>query len=358
MQAVLALEDGTLYYGRAIGADGENWGEVVFNTGMTGYEGVLTDPSYCGQIVVMTYPLIGNYGLNAEDLKSSKSYVRGFVVRQACEQPSNWRSQETLNDFLKRQGVIGMADVDTRAITRRIRKEGSMRAIIATGSVDGRLLSVRAREVPDLSDQHFIPGVTVPEIVTLANTGPRVAVLDLGARGNIVRCLAERGCEVVIFPADSTAETINGYRPSGLVVTNGPGDPRMAGYAVQALRSFIGKLPMFGICLGHLVIGLALGARTFKMKFGHRGANHPVQDLATARIAITTHNHGFALEEASLKDAGLVVTHRNLNDGSVEGFRHSALPITGTQFEPTAPGRRDTTSLFEEFIAALKQGGR
>ncbi len=359
MQAVLALEDGTLFYGRAIGARGENWGEVVFNTGMTGYEGVLTDPSYCGQIVVMTYPLIGNYGLNPEDFESKKSYVRGFVVRDACERPSNWRAQGNLNEFLSRQGIIGMADVDTRAITKRIRTEGTMRGIIATGNVDGRLLAIRAREVPDLGDQHFIPDVTVQEIVVFPGNGPRVAVLDLGAKGNIARCLVDRGCEVVLFPANSTAETIRRYQPDGILVSNGPGDPVKADYVVETVREFIGVLPIFGICLGHQIIGLALGARTFKLKFGHRGANHPIKDLSTGRIAITTHNHGFAVDEVSLQQAGLVVTHRSLNDGTVEGFRHPGLPITAIQFHPeAAPGPTDANYLFDEYVAVLKQERR
>jgi carbamoyl-phosphate synthase small subunit len=357
LQAVLALEDGTLFYGRAIGATGENWGEVVFNTGMTGYEGVLTDPSYCGQIVVMTYPLIGNYGINAEDFESKKSYVRGFVVREACEIPSNWRSQGTLDAFLSQQGVVGLTDVDTRAITRRIRTEGTMRGIIATGNVDGRLLSIRAREAPDLSDQHFIPEVTVSEIHTIPGAGgPRIALLDLGAKGNIARCLSERGCEVVVFPATTTAETIAGYHPDAMLISNGPGDPLRAEYAVDTIRQFIGKMPLFGICFGHQLLGLALGARTYKLKFGHRGANHPVQDLATGRVAITTHNHGFAVDEQSLLDTGLVVTHRNLNDGTVEGFKHPELPIVAIQFHPeAAPGPRDANYLFDEYLALLQQ---
>ncbi|MHB8183797.1 MAG: glutamine-hydrolyzing carbamoyl-phosphate synthase small subunit [Candidatus Desulforudaceae bacterium] len=357
MQAVLALEDGTLYDGRAIGATGENWGEVVFNTGMGGYEGVLTDPSYCGQIVVMTYPLIGNYGINAEDFESKRSYVRGFIVRDACAIPSNWRSQGTLETFLRQQNVIGLTEVDTRAITRRIRTEGTMRGIIATGNVDGRLLSIRAREVPDLSDQHFIPEVTVEEIQTIPGTGgPRIAILDLGAKENIARCLRERGCEVVVFPASTSAETIAGYHPDALLVSNGPGDPLRADYAVDTIKQFVGKIPLFGICFGHQLLALALGARTYKLKFGHRGANHPVQDLATGLIAITTHNHGFSVDEQSLLDAGLVVTHRNLNDKTVEGFKHPELPIVGIQFHPEAsPGPRDANYLFDEYLALLQQ---
>lgn len=358
MQAILALEDGSLFYGRAVGFYGETRGEVIFNTGMTGYEGVLSDPSYCGQIVVMTYPLIGNYGLQARALRA-RPYIRGLVVREACDRPGNRLSRGTLGDFLRRRGVVGVAGVDTRAITRRLRKEGAMRGVIATGNVDGRLLFLRAREAPRLGDEDFLPEVTVRKITTYPNPGPRVAVLDLGGRASIIRSLTARECEVVVFPADTTADTIARYRPDGIMATGGPGDPLRADYVVRTLKHFIGRRPLFGVGLGYQLLGLALGARTFKMRFGHRGGNYPVRESATGRISITAHNHGFAVDEDSLQEAGLVVTHRNLNDGTAEGFRHAALPVGGVQFHPEALfGPRDAGYLFDDFIAGLKQEER
>lgn len=358
MQAVLALEDGSLFYGRAIGAPGESWGEVVVNTGMTGYGGVLSDPSYRGQIVVMTYPLIGNYGLRAEILEA-QPHVRGLIVREACDRPSSRLSRGVLGDFLRQRGIVAVSEVDTRAITRRIRAGGAMRGIIATGNVDGRLLYLRTRELPRLGDEDLVAQVTTREVVTHPNEGPRVAVLDLGARAGLVRSLKARGCGVVVFPAGAAAETIGRHRPDALVVSGGPGDPRAADYVVPTLKHFAGRLPVFGTGLGYQLLGLALGARTFKMKFGHRGGNYPVQELATGRIAITAHNHGFGVAEESLGAAGLVVTHRNLNDGSAEGFKHTALPVGGVQFDPEPLfGPRDAGYVFDEFIAGLKQEER
>ncbi|MCR4426184.1 MAG: glutamine-hydrolyzing carbamoyl-phosphate synthase small subunit [Firmicutes bacterium] len=356
MQAVLALEDGSIYRGRAIGAPGESWGEVVFNTGMTGYECVLTDPSYCGQIVVMTSPLIGNYGICDADFESNRAYVRGFVVRDACETPSNWRSEGTLDGFLKERGVVGLTGVDTRAITRRLRTNGTMRGIIATGDIAGTALVEQSRTLPHLSEQDFILEVTGSHIHTFPGPGPRIAVIDLGAKGNIARCLNARGCEVVVFPAGTDSSTIAACRPDGLVLSNGPGDPVKAAHVAETARQFFGKIPVMGICLGHQLLALALGARTYKLKFGHRGANHPVLDVARGRVIITSHNHGFSVDEESLKDAGLIVTFRSLNDGTVEGLKHPDLPIVGTQFHPeAAPGPKDANYLFDEYIALLKQ---
>ncbi|ACA59814.1 glutamine-hydrolyzing carbamoyl-phosphate synthase small subunit [Candidatus Desulforudis audaxviator] len=358
MQAVLALEDGTLYYGRAFGAGGENWGEVVFNTGMTGYEGVLTDPSYCGQIVVMTYPLVGNYGINSEDFESRGSFVRGFVVREVCDRPSNWKAAGTLAEFLANEGVIGLAGVDTRALTRRLRTKGTMRGIISTKTSDPETLIEKARSCPDFSAQDFIPTVATKEIVRYDGGDPVVALIDLGAKQNIVRCLQRRGCTVVVFPPDSLPADILALDPAGVVISNGPGDPVRAVSAIAAVRELAGKKPLFGICLGHQVLALALGARTYKLKFGHRGSNHPVKDLATGKVYISSHNHGFSVAEESLGPAGLVITHRSLNDGTVEGFRHRELPVMAVQYHPEAgPGPHDSEYLFDEFLELIGREG-
>jgi len=358
LQAVLALEDGTLYYGRAFGAGGENWGEVVFNTGMTGYEGVLTDPSYCGQIVVMTYPLVGNYGINAEDFESKGSFVRGFVVREACDRPSNWKSGGTLAEFLANEGVIGLAGVDTRALTRRLRTKGTMRGIISTETDEPEALVEKARSCPDFSAQDFIPMVAAKDILRYDGGDPVLALIDLGAKQNIVRCLQRRGCTVVVFPPDTPPADILAQNPAGVVISNGPGDPVRAVSAIAAVRALAGKKPLFGICLGHQVLALALGARTYKLKFGHRGANHPVKDLATGKVYISSHNHGFSVAEETLAPAGLVITHRNLNDGTVEGFRHRELPVMSVQYHPEAgPGPHDSEYLFDEFLKLIGREG-
>ncbi len=358
MQAVLALEDGTLYYGRAFGAGGENWGEVVFNTGMTGYEGVLTDPSYCGQIVVMTYPLVGNYGINSEDFESRGSFVRGFVVREVCDRPSNWKAAGTLAEFLANEGVIGLAGVDTRALTRRLRTKGTMRGIISTITTEPETLIEKARSCPDFSAQDFIPTVATKEIVRYDGGDLVVALIDLGAKWNIIRRLQRRGCTVVVFPPDSPPAEILALDPAGVVISNGPGDPVRAVSAIAAARELAGKKPLFGICLGHQVLALALGARTYKLKFGHRGSNHPVKDLAIGKVYISSHNHGFSVEEESLGPAGLVVTHRNLNDGTVEGFRHRELSVMAVQYHPEAgPGPHDSEYLFDEFLELIGREG-
>ncbi|MDI6709395.1 MAG: glutamine-hydrolyzing carbamoyl-phosphate synthase small subunit [Bacillota bacterium] len=353
-KAVLALEDGTVFTGEAFAAPGETWGEVVFNTGMTGYEGVLTDPSYCGQIVVMTYPLIGNYGTNREDFESARIYARGLVVREACDDPSNWRSEHSLRDLLLEQGIVAVTGVDTRALTRRLRRYGTMRGILGTLDVPPEELVARARACPQLSDQDLLQEVAHAERTVVPGTGPRVALINLGAKLNIVRSLSHHQCEIVIVPPTATAEEILAEDPAGVVISNGPGDPERAVGVIETVRGLVGKKPLFGICLGHQVIALAVGARTYKLKFGHRGANHPVQDTATGRVYITSHNHGFAVDEASLEGLDLEVSHRNLNDGTVEGLRHRRLPIFAVQYHPEAsPGPHDSEYLFKEFLTAI-----
>jgi carbamoyl-phosphate synthase small subunit len=351
MQAILALEDGAIYTGRAFGATGKQWGEVVFNTSMTGYQEILTDPSYCGQIVVMTYPLIGNYGINKEDFESPRSFVRGFVVHEECEQPSNWRASYRLADFLAREGVIGLSDVDTRALTRHLRNYGAMRGVISTESNVPQELVEEARACPYLTGQELVPAVATKETYILEGTGHRVALIDLGAKLNIIRHLQKRDCEVIVIPPDATAQEIMAFNPEGVLLSNGPGDPVDVPYTIATVRELIPAVPIFGICLGHQVIALALGAKTYKMKFGHRGANHPVKDLATSRVYITSHNHGFSVDEDSLRNLTVEVSHRNLNDGTVEGIRHKNLPVFSVQYHPEAsPGPQESAYLFDQFI--------
>lgn len=359
MQAILALEDGAVFTGEAFGATGEIWGEVVFNTGMTGYQEVLTDPSYCGQIVVMTYPLIGNYGIIKEDSESKKSYVRGLIVRENCQNPSNWRLSETIDSFLAKEKVIGLAGIDTRALTKRLRSSGTMRGVISTENLTAQSLIELARTCPHLTGQELVQTVADKEVSVLPGDGRRVVLIDFGAKKNIARSLQEWGCQVIIVPPTTTAADILAFQPAGVMLSNGPGDPIDVPYAVATVRELIGKLPLFGICLGHQILGLALGAKTYKMKFGHRGANHPVQDLETGRVYISAHNHGFSIAEESLAGLDVVVSHRNLNDGTVEGLKHKHLPIFSVQYHPEAsPGPRDSEYIFAQFMDMMDKGGR
>lgn len=357
-KAVLALEDGTVLTGEAFGATGDTWGEVVFHTGMTGYEGVLTDPSYCGQIVVMTYPLIGNYGINREDLESPRVYARGLAVRQACQEPSNWRAESSLHGFLLEHGVVAISGLDTRALTRRLRSRGTMRGVISTQTIASEELVARASSCPHLSEQDLLKEAAATTRTVIPGSGPRIVVLDLGAKQNIMRSLRSRNCEIVILPPTVTGEDILAENPGGVVISNGPGDPERATGVIAAVKELVGKTPLLGICLGHQIIALALGGRTYKMKFGHHGPNHPVQDVATGRVYITSHNHGFAVDETSLQGLDVDVSYRNLNDGTVEGLRHRYLPISGVQYHPeAAPGPQDSEYLFDEFTSTVASKG-
>ncbi len=353
----LILEDGTVLEGEAFGAAGTSVGEVVFNTGMTGYQEVLTDPSYAGQIVTMTYPLIGNYGINADDIESWKPHVRGFLVREWCDLPSHWRSTGTLEAYLREHSIIGLCGIDTRALTRHLRRRGTMRGALTTDA--GAAPDALAALAREWSPAGLVEEVTTREPYTLEppnpdEPGPHVVVVDFGVKRNILRSLRNLGCRVTVVPAGSTADEILARRPDGVLLSNGPGDPADVAGAPEMVRGLVGKLPLFGICLGHQILGLSFGGRSFKMKFGHRGVNHPVTDLETGRSYITTQNHGYALDPGSLEGTGLVVTHTNLNDGTVEGMRHTSLPVFSVQYHPEAcPGPEDSMFLFDRFFEMM-----
>ncbi len=361
--AKLALEDGTVFTGRAFGARGERSGEVVFNTSMTGYQEVLTDPSYKGQIVTMTYPLIGNYGINAEDVESARPQVEGFIVRELARHPSNFRSHGSLDGYLADNNVLGIEGIDTRALVRRLRMRGAMTGILSTTDLDDASLLHKARTAPGIVGRDLVRSV-MPEQATQwheAFTSPfvtylplhppshHVVALDFGMKWNIPRCLTQVGCRVTVMPGSATAAEVLAQKPDGVFLSNGPGDPEPLGYAQETIRGLVGKKPIFGICLGHQLLGLALGAKTFKLKFGHRGANQPVLNQLTNRVEITTQNHGFAVRLDDLP-RNLEPTHINLNDQTLEGMRHRRLPVFSVQYHPEASaGPHDSGYLFEEF---------
>jgi len=351
----LALENGKVFYGEGFGALGSCEGEVIFNTAMTGYQEILTDPSYCGQILTMTYPLIGNYGINPADFESRQPFLRGFVVKEACSHPNNWRATETLSAYLKRNNILALSGIDTRTLTRIIRQSGSMRGVISTEDVNDQELVERACTAATISGQNLLPEVTTPVRYTIEADGPRVVVLDLGLKQSIVKNLSKAGCEVVVVPAITTAEEIIALNPSALLLTNGPGDPKDAKQPIETAKKLIGKLPLFGICLGHQILALALGADTYKLKFGHRGANHPVKDLESTKVQITSQNHGYAIDERTLAGLDITVTHRNLHDWTVEGMRHNSLPIFCVQYHPEAfPGPSDSAHIFQRFLSLME----
>lgn len=352
--AWLALEDGAIYEGELVGKEGETSGEVVFTTVQTGYQEVLTDPSYRGQIVVFTQPLIGNYGTFPQDLESGAAQVRGVVMRELTVCPEALSpGVVSLEEWLIEQGITGIAGVDTRALVRRLRTRGTMRGFLTSRPRDPAEMVATACRVPDLSEQALVEEVSPAAPYHLGDgPGPRIVVLDLGVKRHILLNLLERGCRVTVVPAHFTAQQILALQPQGVVVSNGPGDPAVLGRPIATVRDLVGRVPLFGICLGHQVLALALGGRTYRLKFGHRGGNHPVQEVETGRVFITTHNHGYAVDESSLPRE-LVVTHRSLNDGTVEGMRHRELPAWSVQFHPEAtPGPRDNLHLFDAFVAA------
>ena len=378
MNAVLALEDGTWYRGVAVGAPGEARGEVVFNTSMTGYQEILTDPSYAGQIVTMTAPLIGNYGVASGDAESQSPRVAGFVMRESSPIASNWRSDSTLSEYLVRHGIVAIADIDTRALTRVLRSVGVMRGVIATGTVDPAAIVEKARAIPRMEGADLVKDVTCERAYAWSERAEaageadqrefgitperrasrplRVAAYDFGVKFNILRRLSAYGCDVKVFPASAPASALLDIEPDGIFLSNGPGDPAALPYAVEHVRDLAKTdVPMFGICLGHQILGLALGGRTFKLKFGHRGANHPVKDLSSGKVEITSQNHGFAVDPASLS-SDCRVTHLNLYDGTVEGFKHVSRPIFSVQYHPEAsPGPHDADYLFRQFLDAMEK---
>ena len=370
--AILALEDGTVFRGRAHGAHIVRTGEVVFNTSMTGYQEVFTDPSYTGQIVVLTNPQVGNYGTTSADDEAAKACIEGLVVREWAESPSNWRSEETADAFLARQGVPVIDEIDTRGIVLKLRSSGVMRGALSTAGHSPEELIDMARKSPSMAGLDLATGVSTRETYTWdkplepcspsehipqpRGDGFHVVAYDFGIKHNILRCLASIGAKVTVVPAGTTAEDVLALKPDGVFLSNGPGDPEPLQYQAAQVRSLIGKKPVFGICLGHQILGLALGGKTYKLKFGHRGINHPVLNKLTNKVEITVQNHGFCVDPDSLKDSDVDITHWNLNDETVEGLRHRSEPLFCVQYHPeAAPGPHDSQYLFDDFAAMMRE---
>lgn len=354
IKAILVLEDGRFFKGISFGAQGETFGEMVFNTSMTGYQEILTDPSYAGQIVAMTYPLIGNYGVNDSDVESRRPWVEGFVVRESSRIYSNWRATRSLDDYLKENKIVGIEHIDTRALVRHIRDKGAMRAGISTIETEPKALLEKVLASPQMQNRELAGAVTSAEIyVVPAETEERfhVVAYDFGVKSNSLRELARRGCRITVVPASTPAKEVLAMNPDGIFLSNGPGDPAAMQTTAREIRSIAeANMPLFGICLGHQLIGEAFGAKTFKLKFGHRGGNQPIRNLATGKIEITAHNHGFAVEPDSLPEE-IEITHININDQTVAGLRHRRLPIFSVQYHPeSAPGPHDSGYLFDKFI--------
>ncbi len=376
MQAVLALEDGNYFEGEGFGAEGRREGEVCFNTSMTGYQEILTDPSYAGQIVTLTYPEIGNYGVNPEDVESTRIQASGLIVKNVCPYPSNYRSEEqkgqpvTISEYLQRQGIPGIQGIDTRRLVRILRETGAKNGVLVTGKYDLKEVLESAKRVQSISETDYVLKTTTPN-QSQWTTGENelafhvpaarpehwtIAAIDYGVKHNILRKLRDLGAKVERFPATATAEQILAVKPDGVLLSNGPGDPAVLDYAVDTIKGLIGKQPIFGICLGHQLLARALGGKTFKLKFGHRGANHPVQDLRSSKVEITSQNHGFAVDPKSLNLNEVEVTHLNLNDDTVAGLRHKTLPAFSVQYHPEAsPGPKDSHYLFEEFLKSVEE---
>ncbi|THB62765.1 MAG: carbamoyl-phosphate synthase small subunit [Desulfovibrio sp.] len=371
MQAILAVEDGFTLVGQSFTGPGESSGEVIFNTGMTGYQEVLTDPSYAGQMVTMTYPLIGNYGVNPEDVESDRVHVAAFLVKECCKDPSNWRSTETLPDYLKRHNVLGVEALDTRALTRHIRLHGAMRGVISTEESDPQKLVERAKAIPPMEGLNLADQVSTktpyawidnaPKPVALNGSpypwpgkGPRVVVYDLGIKWNILRLLADQGLDLLVVPASFSKEQVDALQPDSVFLSNGPGDPAAVSGAIETTAALCEDYPLAGICLGHQILGLALGGTTYKLKFGHHGCNHPVKDLELGHIEISSQNHGFCVDIESLNDVRL--THVNLNDQTLEGFAHNSKPVIAIQFHPEAsPGPHDSRVFFKRYRELIRE---
>ena len=360
----LVLENGTVFSGVSFGAEGETIGEVCFNTGMTGYQEILTDPSYCGQLITMTYPHIGNYGVNPEDVESNKIQAAGFIVREENVVPSNFRSTQSLGDYLKDQKVVGIQGIDTRMLTRIIRDEGAMNGIISSVDLDENSLLKKVKAAPSMTGMDLAKVVTTPNRYDWRmEKGERreevarfkIGAIDFGIKHNILRLLESHGCEVTVFPATATATEILKINPDGIFLSNGPGDPAAVTYGIETVKSLLGKKPIFGICLGHQILALALGADTYKLKFGHRGCNHPVKNLDTGKVEITSQNHGFAVDPETIPK-NVVITHNSLNDQTVEGLKCTDVPAFSVQYHPeSSPGPHDSRYLFEEFIKLMSE---
>jgi carbamoyl-phosphate synthase small subunit len=352
MKGVLYLEDGTIFEGNGFGARGTSVGELVFNTSMTGYQEILTDPSYAGQIITMTYPLIGNYGVNSVENESGKIFASGLVVKAISQTPSNYMNENTLDYMLKLMDVVGVCNVDTRSITKKIRSFGTMKCIISNENLS--VSELKNRIDATNIDVNYVKKVSTMTTVNIKGKGPKIAVMDFGAKGNIINNLKKRGCDIYIFPFDVSYEKLMSINPDGVLLSNGPGDPKALSKSIETVSSLIGNVPIFGICLGHQILALAAGGDTYKMKFGHRGGNHGVYSIEKDKAFISSQNHGYAVDEKSIEDKGLMVTFKNLNDGTVEGMRHKVLPIFSVQFHPEgAPGPTDTVYLFDEFISMV-----
>ncbi len=371
MQAVLALEDGRVFRGRAYGAPGERFGEVVFNTSLSGYQEILTDPSYAGQIVILTYPHIGNYGTNPLDSESARPFAEGLVVRELSELSSNWRSAEDISGYLAQYGLPVISDIDTRALVRHIRTHGAMKAVLSTVDSDEASLVKKAKASPSMVGLDLASRVSVGSPYEWNEASRNifgdneaseierkyhVVAYDYGIKHNILRRLVDVGCRVTVVPAKTSAKDVLELKPDGVFLSNGPGDPEPVAYAAKAVRDLVGRVPVFGICLGHQIVGLALGGKTYKLKFGHHGGNHPVLNLETGKVEITAQNHGFAVDPDSLKASEVVLTHRNLNDDTLEGLRHRTMPLFSVQYHPEAsPGPHDSAYLFGKFVEMMEE---
>lgn len=353
MKSVLVLEDGTYFAGEAFGKEGEVFGEVIFNTCMTGYQKILTDPSYNGQLVAMTYPLIGNYGFNEEDSKAKKPYLQGFIVKELCDAASNWKNIGKPEEFFIKHNVTGIKDIDTRALTQHIRQFGSMYGVISTVSGNIDILLEKLNKSKQIK-RDLVMEVTTKSCVHVPGSGKRVAVVDFGEKDDVTVSLQKRDCDIYVLPANSTFSEIMSYEPDGILLTNGPGDPRDIPYAINTVKQLAGKMPILGISMGHQLLGLALGQNIYKLKFGHHGGNYPVRDYISGKCLITSQNHNYVLEKGT--DSDIIITHMNVNDNTVEGFRHRHIPLIGIQYYPEAEhGTGDCAYIFDDFVRMMDE---